>query len=338
MEVTHLGLSLSGTLTNKDDLEFLQGNDSVSPDSGPRSSPSDAYKPYRFSSMNNSPNMEEILNYFQGNSKEKINQTIEDLKGELKSREETDRLIMIKLFSLDEQDQEKELRRLLQELDRTDELERILFGESELKGKNPSINESLQLGFDLDAFFHKIQQRENSSTEAGEVEVELSQAMESDPLVLDLSGNGIKTTGLDHGITFDIDGDMKPEETSFVSDDDYLLAIDKNQNLKIDSGKELFGQANGFKDGIFELQSYDQNQDGVINTEDPIFEELILINDSSALKLIDAGIAEISLERKQIKGFFKNGDRYEGGLEFKLSDGQKRQALDVYFQIRDLTK
>ena len=338
MEVTHLGISFSRSSMEKGSLESNSVNSTESSENEGSFSTSDSYEAYKFSMLSSPVKLDEIIGYFEKSNTEKIRQTIEDLKGELKSREETDRLIMVKLFSLDEQDQEKELRRLLQELDQTDELERILFGGARGVDEEVHKDATFELNFNLDTIIQRLAQRDAQEKQLAEREANLSQSMEIDPLVLDLSGNGIKTTGIDQGIFFDMDGDKDLELTSFVSGDDYLLALDKNNNKKIDSGKELFGQANGFNDGILELQSYDANNDGFINALDPVFAELVLINDSGALTISEAGVSEISLKRQPVKGFFINGDRYEGGLEFKLSDGKKRQALDVYFQLREQGK
>ena len=232
-------------------------------------------------------------------------------------------------------EQEKELRRLLQELDQTDELEKILFGED---GKAQTTDE---LDFDLNLNFNlKILQERRETEQRREkqenLEISLEAAMESDPLVLDLNGDGIDTTGLENGVYFDIDGDGEVEQSSFVSGDDFLLALDRNRNGVLDSGKELFGQANGYRDGIEELKSLDENQDGLIDARDSVFEDLMLVNKNRPSRsLSDAGVTEISLERLSAQGFTAHGDRYDGGLDFTLSNGQKRRALDIYFQMRN---
>ena len=64
---------------------------------------------------------------------------------------------------------------------------------------------------------------------------------QTDPLVLDLAGNGFTTRGLDDAVRFDLTGDGRPESISAPKGDDALLALDRNGNGRIDSGKELFG-------------------------------------------------------------------------------------------------
>ena len=62
-----------------------------------------------------------------------------------------------------------------------------------------------------------------------------------DPLVIDLNGDGIKSTSLDYSINFDLNSDGFKESSSWISKDDAFIAIDKNANGIIDNGSELFG-------------------------------------------------------------------------------------------------
>jgi hypothetical protein len=64
-----------------------------------------------------------------------------------------------------------------------------------------------------------------------------------DPLVLDLDGDGIETTGLNASapILFDSDADGVKTATGWVRPDDGILVMDRNGNGVIDSGRELFG-------------------------------------------------------------------------------------------------
>ena len=95
-----------------------------------------------------------------------------------------------------------------------------------------------------------------------------------DPLVIDLDGDGIELTKMENGVNFDINGDGKIDKTAFVKPDDGLLALDKNGNGVIDSGKELFGTQNGASDGFSELGKYDENGDGKIDKNDAIYYKL----------------------------------------------------------------
>jgi hypothetical protein len=87
-----------------------------------------------------------------------------------------------------------------------------------------------------------------------------------DPILLDLNGDGIKTTGFNDGIMFDHDNNGFSEWSTWVDPNDGVLVADLNQNGKIDDGTEILGD-NGqhASDGYTALAQYDSNSDGVIN-------------------------------------------------------------------------
>ncbi|MBT3785582.1 hypothetical protein HOF92_11440 [bacterium] len=339
MEVTQLGLSLTEVFTRQEGQNQsteIGATRKNGVDKAPSSS-QDSLETFRFSTIPKPVDMDEMLKYFEANNSQSIRQNVSDLKEELMSREDMDRFLMAKLFSLDEEDQQKELRRMLQELDQSANLEEILFGKAGHVIEPVDLEQEFQLnlGFELKLMQDRKEINRRSEQQA-EIEMSLEAAMEADPLVLDLNGDGIKTTGLENGVKFDIDGDGQLEQSSFVSGDDFLLALDRNSNGMLDSGKELFGQANGHRDGIEELKSFDENFDGVIYKNDSVYQDLMLVNKNQPSKsLANAGVESISLDRLHRQGFTNAGDRYDGGVEFTLSNGQKRKALDIYFQMRN---
>lgn len=68
-------------------------------------------------------------------------------------------------------------------------------------------------------------------------------ALPSDPLIFDLDGDGkISLTDLENGTNFDIDNDGFAQKISWVSGQDGILVLDRNNNGKIDNGLELFGE------------------------------------------------------------------------------------------------
>ena len=99
----------------------------------------------------------------------------------------------------------------------------------------------------------------------------------SDPLTLDLDGDGIETVSANTGITFDFDGDGLKTGTGWVKGDDGFLVIDRNGNGTIDNGSELFGvdtiKSNGQKasDGFDALRDLDGNGDGMFDAQDAQF-------------------------------------------------------------------
>ena len=65
-----------------------------------------------------------------------------------------------------------------------------------------------------------------------------------DPLAIDLNNDGIKGTNLDYKINFDLDNNGFKEATSWIDNNDALIAIDRNNNGIIDNGSELFCKKN----------------------------------------------------------------------------------------------
>ena len=62
----------------------------------------------------------------------------------------------------------------------------------------------------------------------------------TDPLTLDLDGDGIETVGTGAGVLFDHNGDGIKTGTGWIHPEDGLLVRDINSNGLIDSGAELF--------------------------------------------------------------------------------------------------
>ena len=105
----------------------------------------------------------------------------------------------------------------------------------------------------------------------------------SDPLALDLDGDGIETVGVgdwQNTVLFDHDGNGVREGTGWLSGDDGWLVRDLNANGTIDTGAELFGDntilGNGTTaaEGFSALADLDSNADGVIDASDAAFGEL----------------------------------------------------------------
>ncbi len=100
---------------------------------------------------------------------------------------------------------------------------------------------------------------------------------QTDPLILDMDGNGYELTNADDGALFDIDADGALDKMAVTKGNDAVLALDTNNNGIIDNGKELFGDQNGAADGFSELAKYDGNKDGIIDANDQIFDRLKLL-------------------------------------------------------------
>lgn len=160
---------------------------------------------------------------------------------------------------------------------------------------------------------------------------------ESDPIVLDLDGDGIELSSYRQGARFDITGEGRQVTTAFVTGGDAFLAIDSNGNGEIDSGKELFGDQNGAANGFEELRKYDSNEDGRINAHDRHFNALKLFRDNGNGKtekgelmgLADAGVREILLGYQNVSQMASGGNRIEQLASFIREDGSQGTAADA---------
>ncbi|WP_281544595.1 calcium-binding protein [Grimontia sp. SpTr1] len=159
-----------------------------------------------------------------------------------------------------------------------------------------------------------------------------------DPLVLDLSGDGITITDIsDSNAYFDLDQDGFAEQTAWISSSDGFLAHDANGNGSIDDITELFGDAN--QSGFEVLAEHDTNDDGVINASDAIYDELLVwqdlnrngVTDEGELTtLTERGITEIRLEAEAVdKSVGESRITEEGTF---VQNGETKTVADVWFE------
>lgn len=159
----------------------------------------------------------------------------------------------------------------------------------------------------------------------------------SDPLVLDLDGNGIETTTAAAGHRFDLLGTGRAVQAATAAGADGFLALDRNGNGVIDDGRELFGDQHGASDGFAELSLFDANADGAIDAADPVFAQLAVFQDSNRngqtdfgelLSLTDHRVAAILLDARPTETL-SSGNRISATATFVRHDGSTGQIADV---------
>jgi len=123
-----------------------------------------------------------------------------------------------------------------------------------------------EIKFDLQLSMERSYTREvNISVRQGD-----AVQQKKDPLVINFGGTAAQLTSTK--FSFDIDSNGSNEQLSFVAPNSGFLALDKNNNGKIDNGSELFGAKSG--DGFKELAAYDQDKNSWIDENDAVFEML----------------------------------------------------------------
>jgi hypothetical protein len=93
-----------------------------------------------------------------------------------------------------------------------------------------------------------------------------------DPLVVNFEGTAAELT--ERKFEFDLNADDINELINFVGKGSGFLVLDKNNDGKINDGKELFGPQTG--NGFEELSKYDEDENGWIDENDSIFNDLKL--------------------------------------------------------------
>lgn len=139
--------------------------------------------------------------------------------------------------------------------------------------------------------FNISMEMSHSFMETSEILSSETQYILTDPLVIQL--DNAPDTIRDQKWFFDIDGDGKKEEISELAKRNAFLALDADNNGKIDDGNELFGTKSG--DGFKDLAAYDEDGNGWIDENDSVYSNLkIWVKDASGNdKLMDLKQADI---------------------------------------------
>lgn len=163
-----------------------------------------------------------------------------------------------------------------------------------------------------------------------------------DPLILDLNGDGVQTTRLSKstttGVHFNLDAKGFAENTAWVDAHDGLLVRDLNGDGKITSGRELFGNYTQLKNGSraangFEaLKEIDNNNDGVVDSNDVAFNTLKVWKDINTdgitdtdelLTLNQAGVKSLKVAYTQSTAKDTQGNAHAQLGSFIAADSSK---------------
>jgi hypothetical protein len=157
-------------------------------------------------------------------------------------------------------------------------------------------------------------------------------------------------------VDFDLNRDGPAERLAWTAygSDDAWLALDRNDNGRIDSGAELFGNytqqsdppAGISRNGFLALAEYDKaekggNNDGVIDNRDSVFTSLLLWQDKNhngvsepgeLHTLPELGVSSISLSYREVRrqDRFGNQFRYQARVNGSQPGGGGPLAYDVF--------
>ena len=136
----------------------------------------------------------------------------------------------------------------------------------------------------------------------------------------------------------DLDGVQ--DKTGWVSREDGLLAVDLNQDGKINDRSELFGGAIG--EGFSQLAGFDSNQDGQVDASDQRFSQLQIWQDRDGdgstdegelIRLDQAGIASLRVNY-EIQQEDQNGNMLLERSSAQFADGHTAEVADAYFSVQ----
>ncbi|WP_338847538.1 putative Ig domain-containing protein [Massilia sp. W12] len=166
------------------------------------------------------------------------------------------------------------------------------------------------------------------------------------PIVLDLDNDGLETVGIEAGAHFDHSGDGFAEASGWVKSDDGLLALDLNEDGRINSGKELFGSETMLKNGakaehgFTALAELDSNLSKQIDAQDAAFAKLRVwrdlnqngVSDEGELfTLQEAGVHSVDLAFTNSNVVDQYGNQHRQRGSFAAIDGGARSAADIWF-------
>ncbi|CNK03077.1 putative serine protease [Yersinia mollaretii] len=172
-----------------------------------------------------------------------------------------------------------------------------------------------------------------------------------DPLLLDLTGSGVKMVGLREGVLFDTDNSGSLKRTGWAGRYTGMLVID-NGSGKIENISQMYSEyyagAAGiegqpgekrYQDGFAALASEDSDGNGVIDKRDPIWHKLRIWHDRSRNGIVDPGelksldswrISEIHVKASAASHDDRHGNRVIARSIFMM-DGRRREVLAVNF-------
>ncbi len=156
----------------------------------------------------------------------------------------------------------------------------------------------------------------------------------TDPLMLDGDGDGVRLSA--SAVPFDLDADGVPEPLPWSAPTDPLLVLDVNRDGRIANGAELLDLTD--VDAPLNLLALDDNNDGVLDSQDAAYHALELWQDrnqdgyaslAERQGLAAAGIVSIDVDPAQFVTGTAAGQANIKGVLATYADGTTRTVWDL---------
>ena len=166
----------------------------------------------------------------------------------------------------------------------------------------------------------------------------------SDPIVLDLDGDGIELNSAENGVAFDLNDDGTAETTGWAGPGDGVLVMDHDGSGAIENGSEVFSEVfdgGSYADSLEALASLDSNGDGVIDNGDEAFEDIAIWQDANSdgitqdgevRTLSEYGIKSIDLNAAPVHQTINGNTVYAAGTYTK-TDGSTGTYAGAGFAV-----
>ncbi|MCL2718168.1 MAG: hypothetical protein FWE14_05250 [Lachnospiraceae bacterium] len=170
------------------------------------------------------------------------------------------------------------------------------------------------------------------------------------PIAINLDGSGIESLSLRNGVYFDHTGNGFRTKSGWVAPNTGLLVRGVDENSRIISGRNLFGDNTLLKNGRlaangFEaLKDLDDNNNGIFDANDAAFHELYLwfdlnsngrIDPGELIPLSETGIVSIDLNYVNSDYIDSNGNAFKQISTADMEDGTIIDVIDIWF-VRDV--
>lgn len=191
----------------------------------------------------------------------------------------------------------------------------------------------------LEEFTYFVYSLEEGIKEVKETVDKASVATKVDPIVIDLNVDELlETTDVKNGVYFDMDNKGFKEKTAWVSANDGLLVMDRNEDGLINSGAELFGDQNILMSGEVSSGGYispeelDEDKNLKIDAQDSKFNQIKVWRDKNqdGISTKDElfGLEELSIKAIHLENNVVNETDGNGNtIDSQISD-HKKPELD----------